>query len=430
VSGSTHDHAPDPSSGRARRVVALVAAASIVLAGVLLLVFWPGDAPEVVDYQPFATTLYDAHISAAEEADCPGVPAEDQTEVQAQTTCLALELRLDEGPDAGEHRTLSYVETAGAAHLDVGDDIVVGYSPDAPRDLEYYFADFQRKTPLLLLGLVFVAAVLLLGRFQGVRALIGTAASLLVVGFFLVPALLDGTTPVLAALVASAVIAVLAFYLTHGISNRTNVAYLGTMASLALTAGLAALFVEITHLTGLVDEDVAFLQLSVGRVDVTGLLLAGIVIGALGVLDDVTITQVSAVWELHATDPTASTTRLYRSALTIGRDHMASAVNTLVLAYVGASLPLLLLFTQAKQPLGRILTGEAVATEIVRALVGSVGLIASVPITTALAVAVVGARRHVDEAPEPEPELEPAPEPATIAPRPTWEDFTPEERDF
>ncbi len=399
----------------------------MVTAVVLLVVFWPGDAPEVVEYQPFATTLYDAHISAAEETDCPGVPAEDQPDLD--TTCLALELRLDEGPDAGGTSTLNYVETVGAAHLDVGDDIVVGYSPDAPAGLQYYFADFQRQTPLLLLGLVFVVAVLLLGRFQGLRALAGTAASLLVVGFFLVPALLEGTTPVLAALVAAAVIAVLAFYLTHGVSNRTNVAYLGTMAALGLTAALAALFVEVTHLTGLVDEDVAFLQLSVGRVDVTGLLLAGIVIGALGVLDDVTVTQVSAVWELHAADPEASTGALYRSALTIGRDHMASAVNTLVLAYVGASLPLLLLFTHAKQPLGRILTGEAVATEIVRSLVGSIGLIASVPITTALAVAVVGARHDHGEDQQPEP---PEPELAAVvpAPRPSWDDFEPEARDF
>lgn len=445
----------DPTPGRARRVVAVVAAVIAALAVVLVVVTWPDEAAEDVGYQPFAATLFDAEITAAEEVPCQGVPVEDQPEIE--TTCLVLELTLQEGPDEGETATLNYNEVPGSTALEVGDQIVAGYSPEAAPEFRYYFADFQRETPLLLLFVLFAVAVLLLGRFGGFRALLGAAASLVVIVQYLIPALLAGTTPVLAALVAAGLVAVLALYLTHGVSNRTNVAFLGTVASLGLTALLAAVFVAATNLTGLAEEDVTFLQLGDASIDVRGLLLAGIVIGALGVLDDVTVTQVSAVWELHATDPHQPGHSLYRSAITIGRDHIASTVNTLVLAYVGAALPLLLLFEQADQPFGRILTGEAVATEIVRALVGSIGLVASVPITTGLAVLVVGAgwtsagvghvsaadqlpdppfRAPADQLPEapvgaPADEVTEAPEAApTPEPAPRWDDFGPEEREF
>ena len=268
--------------------------------------------------------------------------------------CLTLELTLENGPDKGDTSTLNYVQVPGAPLIEKGDELVVGYSSNAEPGFEYYFADFQRQTPLKLLGILFVVAVLLLARFGGLRALVGAGASLVVIVTFLIPALLEGNSPILIALVASGFIAVLALYLTHGVNHRTNVAFLGTMASLALIAVLAAVFVAATHLTGLADEDVIYLQLSNGDIDVTGLLLAGIVIGALGVLDDVTVTQVSAVWEIHAADPTLPARKLYQSAIRIGRDHIASTVNTLVLAYTGAALPLLLLFQQGHRPLGRV----------------------------------------------------------------------------
>jgi uncharacterized membrane protein len=410
-------------------VVTAAAVASAVVTAVLLVVFWPGEAPEVVDYQPFATELYDARVEESQEGACPGASEEDLSNVEVR--CLDLQLRLEEGPNEGDTAFLNYVVAPGAPEIGEGDAIVVGYSPEAEEGFQYYFADFQRETPLLLLTLLFVVAVLLLGRFGGLRALLGAGASLVVLVVFLLPTLLDGTTPVLAALVAAAAIALLALYLTHGFSHQTSVAYLGTVASLGLTGLLAAVFIAATNLTGLADETVTYLQLSVGDIDVRGLLLAGVVIGALGVIDDVTVTQVSAVWQLHGADPELSATQLYRSALTIGRDHIASTVNTLVLVYAGASLPLLLLFTQARQPLDRILTGEVVATEVVRTLVGSIGLVASVPITTALAVAVVGARREPredtdDEEIDAEPTADPVPEP----PSATWSDFRPEERDF
>jgi uncharacterized membrane protein len=431
-----HDADVQPSSPRVRRAVAVTAAALAVTAIALVVVFWPDGAPDRGIYQPFATALYDAEVTGAVDVECPGDPAAAQP--AAAVRCQQLELTLEEGPDEGETTELNYVQVPGSAPLALGDDIVVGHSPDAPPEFQYYFADFQRDTPLRVLFIVFVVAVLLLGRWGGLRALIGAGASLAVIVTFLIPGLVEGTSPVTMALVASGVIAVLALYLTHGISHRTNVAFLGTVASLGLTALLAAAFVAATHLTGLADEDATYLQLGSTPIDVTGLLLAGIVIGALGVLDDVTVTQVSAVWELHAADSTATARQVYHRAITIGRDHIASTVNTLVLAYVGASLPLLLLFEQGDQPLGRVLAGEAIATEVVRALVGSIGLVASVPITTALAVAVVGAPRSArdeveEEAQDPSGAADPVDLPVAAEPPPrsaAWSDFSPEERDF
>jgi uncharacterized membrane protein len=178
-------------------------------------------------------------------------------------------------------------------------------------------------------------------------------------------------------------------YLTHGFSARTSTAVLGTLASLVLIGALGIAFATAARLTGL-DEDTAGLARALGDgVDGRGLLLAGLVIGALGALDDVTVTQTSAVWELHAADPRRGRRDLFAAAMRIGRDHVAAAVNTLVLAYAGAALPLLLLFSVAERGLESTLTSQVIAVEVVRTLVGSIGIVASVPITTALAVLVV-----------------------------------------
>ena len=185
-------------------------------------------------------------------------------------------------------------------------------------------------------------------------------------------------------------------------NERTAVAILGTLASLALTGVLALVFVEMTRLTGLASEEATLLRASTGVIDFQGLLLAGILVGALGVLDDVTVTQVSAVWELKLADPEFGPGDLYRRAVRIGRDHIASVVNTLALAYAGASLPLLLLFTQASRSFGDVVTGEAVAVEVVRTLVGSIGLVAAVPLTTGLAAVVIAGAAGPAAAVDPE----------------------------
>jgi len=274
------------------------------------------------------------------------------------------------------------------SNLRAGDHVLVTPVDTADGGMTYTFFEYQRRTPLLVLGALFVIAVLALGRLRGLGALGGLAASLGVVVVFMIPSLLDGNNALTVALVAASAIAFIAIYLAHGLNVASTVALLSTFASLVLTAVLADLFVEAGKLTGL-TEDSSFMLNALGvPIDARGILLAGMVLGSLGVLDDVTVTQVSTVGALRRADPDASSRRLYLDALGVGRDHISSTVNTLFLAYVGAALPLLLLFTEAHQSVGSVATREIVATEIVRALVGSIGLIASVPIATALAAAV------------------------------------------
>jgi uncharacterized membrane protein len=205
-----------------------------------------------------------------------------------------------------------------------------------------------------------------------------------------VPAILDGRNPLAVSLIGASAIAYLALYLAHGFTRRTTIALLGTLGGLCTTAVLAGAFQGLIHLTGFASEEARFLQAVGAQVNFAGLMLGGVIIGALGAIDDITVTQASAIWELNAANPDLPRARLFRSGMRIGRDHVASTVNTLALAYVGASMPVLLLFVLTNQSLGTVANGEIVATEIFRTLVGSVGLIASVPITTLLATRFVG----------------------------------------
>lgn len=384
-----HSHAAPtdrpPSSERARWLLAVLLVPFAVATAIGVAVLWPGTAgsplaPELGAPQE----LFDAQVVSVERGACTGTPPD------AGIRCARARVRLLEGPDEDKVIQLQeQSEAGGAPLLQMHDVVVLGYYPGAGEGFEYSFADRQRRVPLAILTVIFVAAVVGLGRWKGLRALLGLGISLLVLTGFVLPAILEGTSPLAVALVGSAVIAAAALYLAHGVNAWTTTALIGTLASLVLVGVLAALFVDAAQFTGLADEEATFLQVTAGQVDLRGLLLGGIVIGALGVLDDVTVTQVSAVWELHEAKPDYGRWNLYRAAVRIGRDHIASTVNTLVLAYAGASLPLFLLFTQADQGLLDVVNGEAVAVEVVRTLAGSVGLVASVPLTTALAALVV-----------------------------------------
>ncbi|GIU85761.1 MAG: hypothetical protein KatS3mg009_0276 [Acidimicrobiia bacterium] len=266
---------------------------------------------------------------------------------------------------------------------------MLNHVPGAEPGFDYQYADRQRRPVLLAAAVLFALAVVVLGRLRGLAALGGIAVSLVVILQFVLPAILDGHGAVPVAVLGSAAIAYVALYLAHGFSMMTTVALLGTLASLALTVVLSAIFTALGEFSGYASEEAVLLQQLAGGVDVSGLVLGGIVIGALGALDDVTVTQVSAVAELRRANPAMPPGALYRSGLRIGRDHIASTVNTLALAYAGAALPVMLLFVLSQQSLGTVANSEVVATEIVRALVGSVGLVASVPITTWLAARVV-----------------------------------------
>lgn len=232
---------------------------------------------------------------------------------------------------------------------------------------------------------------MLVGRMRGLMALVALAASFALLTLFILPAILQGSNPLVVAVVGASAIMLIALYLCHGLTARTSVAVLGTLVSLLLIGLLGSVFIGWAALTGNTDDNTGLIHGLYPEIDMSGLLLAGVIIGSLGVLDDVTVTQTSAVWELHQADPTMGWRKLYRAGIRIGRDHIASVVNTLVLAYAGAALPLLLLFSIAQSSVGMVANSELVAEEIVRTLVGSIGLVASVPVTTALAALVVSA---------------------------------------
>lgn len=248
----------------------------------------------------------------------------------------------------------------------------------------YQFADFERSNVLTVILVLFAVAVIALGRWRGVAALAGLGATVAVVLLWLLPAVLDGRSPVWVALIGASAVAYIALYVSHGFSLMTTVALLGTLSALAITTLLSAVTVWAAQFTGFVTEESGLLTLFDG-IDVTGLVLAGMVLGAAGALDDVTVTQSSAVWQLHRSSPDSGFTDLWQGGIRIGQHHIGSTVNTLLLAYLGASLPLAVLFVLAQQSLGTIANSEVVAIEIVRTLVGSIGLVMAVPITTWLA---------------------------------------------
>jgi uncharacterized membrane protein len=369
--------------------VAGALAALTVLGAVLL---WPRQAPPKTLAEFLPSVFYDARIQRIDYRPCGSAEAGSSFSKGQPLQCPRASVTLLGGPDEGSKITVDLPANTGGKAFAKGDKVVLAYSPAAEPEFRYAFSDRQRKPVLFWLAVVFALVVVVLGRLRGLAALVGLAASLLVLLTFVLPAILDGRSPVLVAVVGSAVIAFLTLYLAHGFRTMTTVALLGTLASLALTAGLAALVTASAALSGYASEEASILQLAESQIDLAGLVLAGIVIGALGAIDDMTVTQVTAVAELHEANPDLGRSGLYRAAFRIGRDHVASTVNTLALAYAGASIPLFLLLVLSRQSLGSVVNGEVVATEIVRTLVGSVGLVSSVPLTTWLAVRCTSSR--------------------------------------
>ncbi|PSL06956.1 putative membrane protein [Haloactinopolyspora alba] len=374
-------------------VAVLVPLILATVAGLIML--WPSGEQPSVD----AGVRTDATILSIEP--CPDAATAPQAGhdhggqgQQGSQQCYEAGVRVDSGPDEGVETTVPLPFGAGAPEFSVGDEVVLGALPDAPLDSRYEVLDFQRSGSLIWLGALFAVAVVVLSGWKGLAALGGLLVSLGVLVVFVLPALLTGGDPLPVAVVGASVIMIVTLYLAHGVSVRTSIALIGTLVSLTLTGVLGTLFTSLAHFTGLVDHAASYLGTVDTDIDLRGLLLAGLVIGALGVLDDVTMTQSAAVWELAAADPAASRRSLFGAGLRIGREHVAATVNTLVLAYVGASLPLLMMFSVAGQGVTDAITTEAVAQEIVRALVGGLGIIAAVPVTTGLAVVAVRSKGH------------------------------------
>lgn len=268
-----------------------------------------------------------------------------------------------------------------------GDKVILALSADEEGNNIFYIADYVRRPSLVVLLVIFVFLVVTVGGIRGFSSLIGLGLSFLVVGFLILPAINQGKDPVLVSVLSSLLMAPLLFYSAHGFSRKTTIAIISTVIALGLTGVLAQVFVSWANISGLSSEEMGFLSVSrQGMFNPRGLVLAGIIIGALGVLDDVTISQSAVVEKLKKVNPKISAKGLFAESLSVGRDHIASMVNTLVLVYTGASLPLLLLFIDSAQKFSLVVNYEIIAEEIVRILVGSIGLISAIPITTFLAV--------------------------------------------
>ena len=407
--GHSHSHSHGPAAPVSRHLRKVIGAILIPFAAAVvvgLVVLWPGGAPPHertgvgFDRQTQQATVTKVEKLSCASVNAGGVPptgdtstAEGSSAVQeANGTCKRATIRVDTGKDKGRTFT-EIVQPDQSRQLKLNQKVVVAYEPSAPKDLQYSVADVNRRFPMALLAGIFAIAVVIVGRLRGVMALVALAISFLVLNLFVLPAILQGSNPLVVAVVGSSAIMLIALYLCHGLSARTSVAVLGTLISLLLIGILGSLFIGWAALTGNTDDNTGLIHGLYPSIDMSGLLLAGIIIGSLGVLDDVTVTQTSAVWELHEANPSMGWRGLYRAGIRIGRDHIASVVNTLVLAYAGAALPLLLLFSIAQSSVGAVANSELVAEEIVRTLVGSIGLVASVPVTTALAALVVSADR-------------------------------------
>lgn len=300
-----------------------------------------------------------------------------------------LEIKITKGTQKDR---LIYLESGdvylGSNYLyKVGDQVLIAYSKELSTNQEsYLISDYIRRTPLLILFLFFIIVTVLIGKWKGLSSIIGMAVSFVVILKFILPSIYSGSDPVTIAILGSLVIIPVTFFLSHGINRKTIIAIIGTLISLVITGILASIFVEATKLTGFASEEAGFLNVfREGTINIKGLLLAGMIIGVLGVLDDITISQSAIVQELKLANPSLKPKELYKKAMSVGKDHIASMVNTLILVYTGAALPLLLLFVDNPRPFSELINYEIIVDEVVRTLVGSIGLVLAVPITTLIA---------------------------------------------
>jgi uncharacterized membrane protein len=273
--------------------------------------------------------------------------------------------------------------------IEEGDRIFITISSTPDGILSAHFIDFYRRNSLLWLLVIFISASVIISGWKGVRSLLGIMLSLAVIILIILPGIQGGKDPLSVSIAGAFFFVAFSLYVIYGWNLKTHTAVLGSLIALVITGVLAFFFVNQARLTGYGDENMFYIsQLTQNTMNVRSLLLAGILIGTLGVLDDLVISQASSVFELYRNKPEQSFKNLYKSAMNIGQDHIAATVNTLVLAYAGASLPMLLLFSFRNVDYGLAINLEYIAEEIVRTMVGSLGLFAAVPITTALAALI------------------------------------------
>lgn len=393
-----HDHSGPIAIGdtAARVVVGLLTVIGVVvLAGAVLL--WPSkqhiDIPLPMQNAGGGAVQTEAGTVVLQDIGPCGSSSIGKVFVEkpdaprnTSYTCQRSLIDIESGPHKGNRTLLEIAPGPGQPDLHAGDELRLVRQTDPSGTPMYSFEDYARGLPLTLIVVAFVVVVVAVARWRGLRALLGLVFAFAVLVLFMLPALLDGKPAIPVALVAGALILYAVLYLAHGVNLRTSSALLGTLTSMIVAAVLSWVAIKMTNLTGLSEEQNTNVATYIEHVSITGLLLAGFIIGSLGVLNDVTITQASAAFELAAIDKGASRREVFTAAMRVGRDHIASTVYTLVLAYAGGALPLLLLFSVAGRSIRDVLTGDAVAIEIARSSVGGIALALSVPLTTAIAV--------------------------------------------
>ncbi len=385
------------------RRMLLVVAGLLVLTLVGMVALWP-RADDLPGAEAEVPDLVTAEVVAVETILDDPDPA-----LGGSGELLVVTLELLGGDEVGELVDLEVVPE-GYPPFVVGDRVELDRVLIDGEEPAWFIVDFRRLPTLWLLLGLFVLAVIAVGGWHGLRSLLGLAISLLIVVYFVVPAILVGRNPPLVAIVGAIAIMIVTLYLAHGVNEMTTSAIIGTGGALLLTVGLAVVIVDRAKITGYASDEANLVSFAFEGLDLQGLVLAGLIIAALGVLDDVTVSQASTVFALHDTDRTLSWSALFSRAMKVGRDHIASVVNTLFLAYAGASLALLVLFSTSGLPATEIVNSEVFAEELVKTVIGSLGLIAAVPFTTALA-ARVAVSRASEPAHDPGPAARPGVEP-------------------
>ncbi|MGJ6980596.1 YibE/F family protein [Aestuariimicrobium soli] len=410
MAGHHHGESDEPltdaqrSHRRSALTYLLAALIPLAIATVIgLVVLWPDDVSSHVNTAGIqevlpGTTTHVGTITATRQVACEGqagsVPG-------VESACVEVQVTVNDGPDTGHQESFTLTNAHLRSGVSVGDKVSLYRIPlegSNPPQVAYSFRDFERTLPLTVFAIAFAVVVIAVARLRGLLSILGLGFAFVIIARFMLPALIEGRDPLLVGIVGSAAIMFVVLYFAHGFTLRTTTALVGTLFGLLLTAVLGWVGVRWAHLTGISGEDDYVLSASSPELLLTSVVICAVIVAAMGALNDVTITQASAVWELA--DTVTDRRRLFRSAMRIGRDHIASTVYTIAFASAGAALPVLLLLTILERPLPEVLTSEIFAAELLRTTIASIGLVLAVPVTTAVGVAAVslGRRPPPDEA--------------------------------
>ncbi|MDD3648047.1 MAG: YibE/F family protein [Candidatus Dojkabacteria bacterium] len=337
-------------------------------------------------------TLYKAEIVELETGDCPVEYAEGE--------CYFFKLKILNEDKAGEtvDSTVAVADDPKITtyNYKVGQKVYLS-EIKIGEETGFGVKEPVRKSSFIALILIFVISVTLIGGIQGLSSLLGLVISFITIIALIIPLIISGTNPILASILGGSIIMTTSIYLSHGFNKKTTLALAGTLIALIITGFLGVIFSNLSQLTGFASEEATFLTQTVDKaLNMKGILLASIIIGGIGILDDITVSQASIIMELFNANPSLSWKELFKRSMKVGKDHIASMVNTLVLAYTGSALPIVMLFYASGASIDEITNFEPVAEEIVRTLVGSIGLISAVPITSLIAsLAIAGKDQHI-----------------------------------